>query len=149
MPDFTWLVQDEIGAMPRPGPGTADFEFLKDNGIEALVSLTETALRKSLVEEFGFEYLHVPVNDFTAPSLEQVEKFVAFVKRMRDAKKKVAVHCGAGLGRTGTMLSCYLVSKGYTAQDSIARVRKVRPGSVETREQEALVKDYERRLFGR
>ena len=52
------------------------------------------------------------------------------------------MHCGAGMGRTGTMLACYLVGKGYSFQDALAHVRQRRPGSVETLEQEGVIRDY-------
>ncbi|HID24363.1 MAG TPA: hypothetical protein EYP14_18450, partial [Planctomycetaceae bacterium] len=115
----------------------------------AIVSLTESPLPKSLIEEFGFEYHHVPVRDFTAPTLKQVDQLVRFITQRRERGKVVAVHCGAGLGRTGTVLSCYLVSRGYSAEDAIDKVRSVRPGSVETRGQEELVRLYEKKLRGK
>ena len=78
--------------------------------------------------------------------MEQIEDFIAFAGRMRNEGKKIVVHCGAGIGRTGTMLACYLVSKGYTAEESIAEVRWKRPGSIETNEQVEIVYRYERNL---
>jgi protein-tyrosine phosphatase len=54
----------------------------------------------------------------------------------------VAVHCGAGLGRTGTILACYLVSQGSTAKEATQQVRTKRPGSIETLAQEAVVEAY-------
>jgi atypical dual specificity phosphatase len=61
----------------------------------------------------------------------------------------VAVHCGGGLGRTGTLLACYLVSaEGLPADAAIARVRAARPGSVETEDQEQAVRRYAERLNG-
>ena len=57
----------------------------------------------------------------------------------------VAIHCSAGLGRTGVVLACYLVQKGLTAQNAIARVRRLRPGSIETEEQADAVVDFARR----
>lgn len=142
---FTWLIPNEIAAMSRPSSGVSNFEFLADKGVGAIVSLTESPLSKALIEEFGFDYEHVPVRDFTAPTLDEADQLVEFIARARQAGKVVAVHCQAGLGRTGTVLSCYLVSQGYTARDAIAKVRSVRPGSVETHGQEELVELYERK----
>ncbi len=129
--------------MAKPASSVYDFEFLKDNGFEAIVSLSEFSLSEVLIEEFGFTVKHIPVRDFEAPTLEQVEDFVAFAENARSEGKKLVVHCDAGIGRTGTMLACYLVSKGYNAADAIEEVRAKRPGSLETIEQEEVVLKYE------
>ncbi len=144
--NFSWLIQDEIAGMGRPMAIVADLEFLKDNRVESIVSLTELPLHKTLIEEFGFEYKHIPIPDFSTPTQEQIEEFVTFVNNLLSSKKKIVVHCEAGIGRTGTMLACYLVSKGYSAEKAISEVRKRRPGSIETMEQEDTVVKYEERL---
>ncbi len=55
----------------------------------------------------------------------------------------VAVHCLWGIGRTGTMLACYLVKEqNLTADQAIDEIRRLRPYSVETYEQEELVHQY-------
>ena len=55
----------------------------------------------------------------------------------------VSVHCFRGRGRTGTMLACYFVKfENLTADEAIKKVRELRPGSVETKDQEDLVRDF-------
>ena len=144
--NFSWVIQDEIAGMARPVSVVSDLEFLKDNGIEAIVSLTELPLHKTLIEEFGFEYKHIPVADLTSPTQEQIEEFVTFVNNLMSSKKKIVVHCDAGIGRTGTMLACYLVNKGRSAKNAITEVRKKRPGSIETMGQEETIEKYEEKV---
>ncbi len=141
--NFSWIIEGEIAGMAKPASSVYDFEFLKEKGLEAIVSLSEYPLSEILIEEFGFSVKHIPVRDFQPPTLEQVEDFVAFAKNARSEGKKLVVHCDAGMGRTGTLLACYLVSKGHSATDAIEEVRTKRPGSLETIEQEAVVLKYE------
>ena len=141
--NFSWLIEGEIAGMAKPASSVYDFEFLKDKGFEAIVSLTEFPLSEVLTDEFGFSVKHIPVRDFEAPTLEQIENFVVFAEKARSEGKKLVVHCDAGIGRTGTMLACYLVSKGFSAADAIEEVRTKRPGSLETIEQEEVVLKFE------
>jgi len=141
--NFSWLIEDEIAGMAKPASSVYDFESLKEKGLDAIVSLSEYPLSEVLIEEFGFSVKHIPVRDFQPPTLEQVEDFVAFAKNARSEGKKLVVHCDAGVGRTGTMLACYLVSKGHSATDAIEEVRAKRPGSIETIEQEEVVLEFE------
>ncbi len=139
MPGFSWVVDRRLAAMPQPGarrPLAEDLAFLQSQGIELLVSLTEEPTDPAALARRGIDRLHFPVRDFTAPSLEQLQRFVAAVESSSAAGRAVGVHCTAGLGRSGTFAAAYLVSRGLSATEAIAEVRRLRPGSVETSEQE-------------
>ena len=84
------------------------------------------------------------MKDFAAPSLEQMEYGVGVIFESLAVGEAVAVHCGGGLGRTGTALACYLLesSEDLGAEEAIRRVRAVRPGSVETSAQIAAVQEW-------
>lgn len=139
MRNFSWLIKNEIAGMAKPDSTCNDFEMLRYNKIEAIVSLTENPLDKGLVERFSFVIKHIPVKDFSAPRLEQIEEFLEFADRVRTAGMKLVVHCDGGMGRTGTMLACYLVNKGIDAAKAIEIVRRKRPNSIETEEQKEVI----------
>jgi hypothetical protein len=106
---------------------------------------TERAL--AVLSGRGLREVHLPVKDFAAPSPAQVERGVEAILGALAAGEAAAVHCGGGLGRTGTLLACYLASgEGYGGGEAIRRVRALRPGSVETAAQAAAVEAWARRM---
>ena len=147
--NFSYVIAGVLAGMAQPGraaPLKEDLALLARQGIRAIVSLTEEPINEVTVGAQGFRYLHLPVEDFTAPSLEQINAGIAFIDRMRAAGNPVAVHCYAGLGRTGAMLACYLVKDGLAAASAIERVRRSRPDSVQTDGQIRQVFRYEEKL---
>ena len=88
------------------------------------------------------ERIHAPIPDFAPPDPETRDRAVAFLAEHVGAGRPVLVHCGAGYGRTGTILACYLVFSGMDADAAIALVRERRPGSIETPAQEDAVRAY-------
>src|SRR5207245_10841776 len=90
-----------------------------------------------------------------APTLEQVDGFVAFVSSRIGEGKKVLVHCYGGGGRTGTMLAAYLIHQGMSSDAAVREIR-VRASKaygtlrvVIEADQEELLRRYERRLNDR
>lgn len=144
--NFSFVIEDKLAASAMPGGWGnphADIEELSRKNIKAIVTLTEETLNKALIKEYNIEYFHLPIKDFTPPEIEQIIQFITFVDKCIKNNKPVLVHCWAGIGRTGTMLAAYFISKGYTADKAIRHVRNVRFGSIETREQEERLYEFE------
>jgi atypical dual specificity phosphatase len=121
---------------------------LARQGVVVLVNLHERAHDPDRLAAHGLVEVHLPVADFTAPAPAQIDRGVAEIDRALAGGSRVAVHCGGGLGRTGTLLACYLVRHGLDPAEAVARVRAARPGSIETAGQVAAVAGYAERLWG-
>jgi len=143
LPHFGWLFENKLAAMAYPQSEDA-FTLLYEIGIRAVLNLSELSLSFETPARIGMLTRHIPVPDFTAPTLQQVEEAVAMISSCLENHMPVAVHCMAGLGRTGTILACYLVTMEMPANNAIIVIREWRPGSIETLEQEAVVYEYER-----
>ena len=142
VPNFGWLIENRLAGVSYPRSEDA-LALLWQLGVRALLSLTVEPVSPDLLAHFGFKVKHVPVADFTAPTLDQVKQAIASIDDFFAQGLPVAAHCGAGIGRTGTVLACYLVSQGSSAKQAIEQVRTKRPGSIETSEQVSVVELYE------
>jgi atypical dual specificity phosphatase len=144
---FSWIEKPTLAGMAYP-ESEEDLHWLRHNGIDVLLSLTEEPVRRDWINDAGLLLVHEPMVDMEAPSQEQLDRCVAGIERANAQQMGVAVHCGAGLGRTGVVLTAYLIHKGAKARDAIARIRKLRPGSIETSEQAEAVMEFARRKRG-
>jgi atypical dual specificity phosphatase len=142
LPNFSWLVEHKLAALSYPESEDA-FALLWKMGIRVLINLSEKPLPGEILSKVGILTGHIPIVDFTAPTLQQVEQAVTMIHFCLDRNMPVAVHCIAGLGRTGTILACYLVGEGVSANEAITIIRRWRPGSIETLDQEAAIHEYE------
>ena len=141
---FSWLDKPTLAGMARP-QSPEEMRWLRGQGIEVLVSLTEERLPRDWCDDAGLLVFHEPLEDMEPPTQEQLDRCVSAVTKAIAGNLAVAVHCGAGLGRTGVVLAAYLVTKGMSAANAISRVRRLRPHSVETDEQAEAVERFARR----
>ena len=147
LPNFSWVIDGKLAGMARPGttrPLSEDLAELHRMGIRMMVSLTETPLPSDEIEAAGLRLLHIPVRDMTAPSQAQLAGFVEQASAALDGGTPVGVHCAAGQGRTGTFLAAYFIGRGMDATAAIEEIRRLRPGSIETDEQEQALYLYAR-----
>jgi atypical dual specificity phosphatase len=141
---FTWVDPPLLAAMSQPA-AVDEYAWLREQGVQLVISLCEDPPPRSWLNEAGLFSMHIPVEDMHPPTLKQIELCLQAIEKAHARRFGVAIHCGAGLGRTGTMLACYYVKKGMSAPAAIAHVRNLRPGSIETPEQADAIKDYARR----
>jgi atypical dual specificity phosphatase len=137
-------------AMAHPGlvqPVEDDLKNLITNDVGAIVTLTQDPLILPIQFRPLFRQLHLPIENFEAPTIKQIEEFVAFVDAQFDRGVNVAVHCLMGIGRTGTVIAAYRVSRGERPDEAIENLRKIR-NFIETKEQEEIVERYRRHLRG-
>src|SRR4051812_20376522 len=125
MNGFYWLVPNVLAGCGRPGyrgrSGTvemlnADLAWLRQQGIGAILSMTESPLDAELLAQHGFDVLHLPVIDMTPPEPDQIAAALAFIDGHRAHGRPVAVHCLMGQGRTGTILAAYLIRDGLSPE---------------------------------
>lgn len=162
------LRADDIPGHGRPGriglticPGRTDrdrdldvdLDTLRAAGTDVLVCLVEPHELVSLgvptlgreVERRGMTFVHLPIRDQGVATDEDGHALVRQVLAMLDEGKNVVVHCMGGIGRSGTVAACVLVSSGLTPEQAIAAVRRARdPRSVETIAQERFVARWAR-----
>lgn len=154
IPGFYWLISGVLAGCSRPGardrwssgaPGGSprdsralhdELAWLCEQGIGAVLSLTETPLEAEALERHGLVSLHLPVRDFMSPDPEQLDHALAFIDWQRREGRAVVVHCLMGQGRTGTVLAAYLIRAGRSVPDALAELRGVCPQAVNTPAQE-------------
>lgn len=147
--NFLWLRKGQLAGTPRPGlvqELELDLAALRRVGISALVSLESEVPRipVTILERFAIRGLHMPIADMGAPTFEEANILCETLWRLIDAGEAVALHCKAGLGRTGTMLVACLVWRGMSAVDALLEARRIEPRWVQSQLQVDFVLGFER-----
>ena len=156
MRGFYWLIDGVLAGCSRPGARGRreatgpeadaalddDLAWLRERGVGAVLSMTETPLPAAALERHGLDALHLPVDDLRAPTPDQLRAALAFIDRQRGLGRRVVVHCLVGQGRTGTVLAAYLIRGGLDPDAALREVRAACPGAVGSPEQERALATY-------
>ncbi|MCX7725300.1 MAG: dual specificity protein phosphatase family protein [Chitinispirillaceae bacterium] len=149
---FSWVIPNKLAGCDMPGGGLSDdktlrkdIAFLSEKGIKILLSLErpEGNIEK-ICKNYNIKWLYYPILDFGIPNDKNGE-FLSLIKsciRSLENSEPICVHCRAGIGRTGMILTCIVGAYlKLNADDAVLYVKKTRP-AIETDEQTNFINNF-------
>ena len=136
IPEAYWVEPGRLLAGPYPDLGlkdtmTARLQALLDAGIQLFIDLTEAGEMAPYADKLGGQayHLRVSIADFGIPAPETMAALLNILDDALYRQLRVYVHCLGGLGRTGTVIGCYLVRHGLGGGQALERLNKLRANS--------------------
>ena len=156
-PDSYWVKPDVLMAGEYPGAQHEDevrprLEALRTAGIRSFLDLTEEhelVPYQAQAAELGLVWRRLPILDVSIPTRDRMAEILAHIEAEEAARRPVYVHCWGGVGRTGTVVGCWLREKGLSGDDALDTIATLRSEtskawreSPETDEQRAFIEAW-------
>lgn len=165
--DSYWVVPNALCAGEYPGAPTgekarAKIETFRKAGVTCFLDLTEPRDGLNPYEPWladgdagTMRRLSFPIRDMSVTTPEKMRLILDALEKALADGECVYVHCWGGIGRTGTVIGCWLVEQGMTGREALAEIARLRAGipdewrdSPETREQRQMVAGWKRKKAG-
>ena len=141
---FSWLIENKLAGSGIP-TSIEEVQWIIEQGVKSIITIREEPLDDDWIKDVN--YLHVMSNDMGVPEFDDLVHVVDFIHKRITSNEPVMVHCLAGMGRTGTILACYLVKyQNMSADEAIQKVREERPGSTQSYPQEEIIFRFSKSL---
>uniref|UniRef100_A0A023EYL0 Protein tyrosine phosphatase cdc14 n=1 Tax=Triatoma infestans TaxID=30076 RepID=A0A023EYL0_TRIIF len=154
--DLNWIVPQKFLAFCGPHAITkiengyplhspeSYFNYFRKNNVSTVIRLNKKIYDSSRFTNCGFHHRDLFFVDGSTPSDAILKQFLALSESVPDA---IAVHCKAGLGRTGSLIGCYIMKHyHFNVMEAIAWIRICRPGSIIGHQQQWL-KEKEQQMW--
>ncbi|KAH3674398.1 hypothetical protein WICMUC_003235 [Wickerhamomyces mucosus] len=106
-------------------------DYFTQNDVQMVIRLNSHLYSKNEFEKREIQHIDMIFDDGTCPTMDIVKDFIGVSEGIIKNGGKIAVHCKAGLGRTGCLIGAHLIyTHGFTANECIAYMRMIRPGMV-------------------
>jgi hypothetical protein len=134
LPQAYWVVPGRFMAGPYPGESggglTAELAIgqLLSVGITVFIDLTQPREAPDYARYLAGRARHtrIEVTDFDVPAHDDMVRILDAIDLSVSRGGAVYLHCYAGLGRTGTVVGCYLVRHGLTGENALRAIRQLR-----------------------
>ena len=139
--DSYWLVPGRLLAGEYPGARTKDEARRKlrsflNAGVNFFLDLTEEdeglepyALllqEEAIAQERKVVHRRLPITDLDVPTTERMLEIQQTIAAALESGQTVYVHCWGGVGRTGTVLGCYLVEQEVSVAEALTEIQRRR-----------------------
>ena len=129
-----WVVSNKLLAGEIPAAKTAEetiekIKALADCGISVILNLMEADETDSSnqpfyeyslhLQPFGMQMIRLPIEDLSVPTVAEMNEILATIDRCNAEGKAVYVHCWGGIGRTGTVVGCYLLENNMATTENV------------------------------
>ena len=109
---------------------SSDIFVIQKLNVKCVIDMrSESIFDQSLFESIGIKYFNIPVDNYFAPELEQIDTAIEYIKSNISDENNILIHCKEGVGRSSLIIIAYLVTTGLDLFESMEVVKSHRWGA--------------------